>query len=123
VAGRETGPYSDIAFDYAVDPAGLDALTRTGVWQSPAAFLLNGRKIGDVVFERRLLGTEMLTIGDCTTEVWLVEARMEMEQGDGSWDILSYAPALGLVLRSVTMSAEGEPLHEFAYDRIEALSE
>jgi hypothetical protein len=73
--------------------------------------------------EKRLVATETATVGECTTEVWQVEDRLTLGESDGSWLLLSYAPSLGLVVRSVTMSVDGKPLRAVEFDTIRELAD
>lgn len=123
VDGQQISATAKLAFVYEADPSELEMLDRIGVWRSAASFLLNGREIRQGQIERRLIGTEVVKIGDCETEVWQVEARMDLGTDDGSMTVLSYAPSLGVVVRSETWSADGAEQQLFVYDQIEALAD
>jgi hypothetical protein len=122
-AARQVSAKGELVLDYAADPAELDQLDKTGRWSSSVTLKVDGRVVLTGEAEKRLAGVGTVTVGGCTTEVWLIEDRLALGQGDGSYLLLSYAPALGLVVRSVTMSAKGEPLQGVEFDRIEALAD
>ena len=65
----------------------------------------------------------MTDAGSCRADVWLVEDRMAFGPSDGSYMLLSYAPELGLVVRAVTMAADGKPLQGVEFDQIRELAE
>ncbi|HLQ17618.1 MAG TPA: hypothetical protein VK146_01460 [Tabrizicola sp.] len=101
----------------------LDRLDRSGSWVTGVVLKVDGRAVLAGRAAKHFLGSETIKVGDCRTEVWLVEDRMNLGQQDEPYMILSYSPALGLVVRSVTMSADGKPLQSVEFDRIKALTE
>jgi len=121
--GERISAQGSMILDYVADPSELDRLNETGTWTSEVVLRVNGQAVMTGRAEKRLAGTEMITVGECRTEVWLVEDRLELGQGDGDWMLLSYAPALGLVVRSMTLSAEGKPLRGVEFDTIQALAD
>lgn len=70
--------------------------------------------------ENRLSGHGTVRIGDCEIGIWLVENRLDLGDGDGSWMLLSHAPAL--VVGLVIMSAEGKSVQGVGFDRIEVVA-
>jgi len=122
-SGKRVSANGTLELVYGADPVGLETLDKTKNWRSSVVLLVNGEPVLEGQIENRLAGIETLTIGDCQTEVWLIENRLDIGEGDGSWMLLSYAPALGLVVGAVTMSADGEPLRRVAFDVIEVQDE
>jgi hypothetical protein len=121
--GQRISEKGTLVLVYSADPAELQRLVDTKVWVSEVALTVNGQTVLKGRAEKRLAGTETMTVGDCQTDVWLVEDRLELGQGDGSWMLLSYAPDLGLVVRSVTMSADGTPAGAVEFDTIRVLTD
>ena len=119
--GQRISDKGTLDLEYAADPAALDRLDETGSWTSGVVLKVNGQVALEGKVEKRFAGREAITVADCHTEVWLVEDRLDFGHGDGSWVMLYYAPTLGLVLRSVTMSADGKPQTGVAFDSIEEL--
>jgi hypothetical protein len=121
--GQRISDKGTLVLDYSADPSELQRLDETKDWASDVVLKVNGQTVLEGRAEKRLAGTETITIGDCRTKVWLVEDRLELGPGDGSWMLLSYAPDLGLVVRSVTMSADGTPLQGVEFDTIRVLTD
>lgn len=121
--GQQISANGAIMLDYTADASELDRLDQTGQWTSAIAVKIDGQVVMTGTAEKRFVGVDTVTIGDCRTDVWLVEDRMALGPSDGSYMLLSYAPDLGLVVRAVTMAADGKPLQGVEFDQIRVLAE
>lgn len=111
-----------LTLDYGDGTSKLDRLGTSGSWVTEVVLKVDGKAVLAGQAAKRFLGSETIDIGDCRTKVLLVEDRMNLGLEDETYMILFYSPALGLVVRSVTMSADGQPLQGVEFDRIEALA-
>lgn len=101
----------------------LDRLDKAGSWVTGVALKVDGETVSAGRAAKRFLGTEMIDVGNCRTEVWLVEDRLNLGLEDETYMVLSYAPELGLVVRSMTMAADGTPLRSVEFDQVRELAD
>ncbi|HSM41499.1 MAG TPA: hypothetical protein VK862_12170, partial [Afifellaceae bacterium] len=78
----------------------------------------NDRKAADGVVTLSFERTASERIGPCTYRVWIVRETMEASRGPKTGFLKFYAPDLGLVLRTIRLDADGNPISEVRYDRI-----
>lgn len=109
-----------LAVRYDSDPAGLVDLARLGSWQSDVTLSLNGNPFTTGTYRATFLGGEQINIDSCAYDVWRVDDLLTLENGAVIRFEKSFAPALGLVIGSVQLDAQGAPLGAVLYDMITA---
>jgi hypothetical protein len=110
-----------VSLEYAADTAALDDLPQIGKWQSDVVLPIGGASGVNGTAIKTYAGADVVTIGTCSYDVWVVEDRLEIDGRLGPYELQSYAPSLGLIVRTITMSPSGDPLSGVEYDQITAI--
>ncbi len=103
---------------YTDDPADLDHLDRLLAWTSDVTLTRDGIVVAQGVFSVALIGTGEIDIGGCRYAVWNTRDVLVMDDSAPIIFEKYYAPALGLVLRSVRIDLNGDGLSTVVMDQI-----
>lgn len=119
VAGARLTSRGVLRLDYDRSPALIDALDEDGSWSSTVSLSIDGTEAGGGQSTLSYLGEATLSVGACSYDVWVVEDRLELQGRDPIVARRFYSPDLRVVLRAVSYGADGEPVSEVRFDRIE----
>lgn len=103
---------------YGAQVEDLDRIDSLGEWRTDVLLKRGGKVLAVGVEQVTFLGPSSVTIDTCTYATWAVEERMELTGYDPIIFEKHYAPALGLVLRSIQKSVQGAVMSEVAFQSI-----
>ncbi|WP_106796631.1 hypothetical protein [Rhizobium sp. H4] len=115
---RRVGPNGTHELKYA-NAIALDDLPQKKTWQSDTTLFINGKKSVSGTTFIRFDGLGEETIASCSYKVWAINSRLELTELPPIIFEQYYSPELRLVLRSVRLSASGQPIDEVRFDRFE----
>jgi len=104
---RRSGPDGTSALRYDSDPAMLDALDRMAGWSSGLTLLDDGAEVAQGRITLVRIGDAEVTVGGCTYPTWTVDEVTTIGDGPTVRFRKSYAPSLGLVLRTARLAPDG----------------
>ncbi|MFQ1702505.1 hypothetical protein ACJ5NV_18120 [Loktanella agnita] len=113
-----TGP---LTIAYAADIDGLDTLSKGQNWISDVTYLQDGRVAGIGRVEVVAEGQSPLSphrLGHCTYKVLTYRVAVHIDGATPLFDMLDYAPDLGLVLTETPLDSMGTPHGGIAYDAV-----
>ena len=109
-----------LTIDYEDDTSGLDDLLGNQTWSSTITLSQNGNPFTMGTYTATLTGTGQATIGECNYDVWRVRDLMMLDNGAAIHFEKSYAPELGLILGSIQLDADNQPMGSVFFDEIVA---
>lgn len=120
LAGSRLKGKTVIGLFYDTDVASLDDLPTSKQWQSEVTFRVGSaeKASGTVSIQYRNVHSHKL--GECEFSVWEVDVTTSLSVTPTSTFRKFYAPSLGLVLGSIKLDANGNPISAVAYDTIYA---
>jgi tetratricopeptide (TPR) repeat protein len=77
-------------------------------------------KVTNAAVERRIVGQEKLSIGECTFDTFVIESQTTFPDGTKTVARSNFSPALRMSLR-ITSTSDGAEPHEVSFDRVEPL--
>ena len=119
VAGRRVSASGTLSLQYSTSPTELDNLAETKTWASKVVLRSDEKIAGRGTLTVEMIGIETIRIGDCDYRVWHVSNRLLLNRRAPIRSEKFYSPALGINLRTITLTPDGHPKSEVAFDLIE----
>lgn len=107
-----------VTLQYDAPVSDLLKLDETNAWQSGVRVLVNGVLVNRGTVTKALLKQREISVGKCKYHVWDVEDRLDLGNGNGNYFVQVYAPDLGLILSSIKMGSNGNPINGVQFDKI-----
>lgn len=107
-----------ITLQYAESVWPLDDLANLKVWRSAVTVYVDGVPTIEGTATKTFLRTEEVGVGNCHYLAWVVEDRLALGDGDGTYFLQYFAPDLGLIVRSIKMGPNGAPVSGVEFDSI-----
>jgi hypothetical protein len=107
------GLFQSVVFE---DVRALDRLPELQLWESAIRASWNGELVGDGLLTLLYLETVPFEIDDCVYQTWYVQETSIIDTLDPIYLDKYYAPELGLVLATVTVDQDGQPISNVVYD-------
>lgn len=118
VIGKHISKNGELNIEYKKPLVALDELNNTNNWVSEVVVKSGDTEIGTGTAVVSFIGYDVITIGECTYDVWRISDRLELKDSQPIIFEKYFSPELKLVLASITMSNEGEPISGVMFDEI-----
>lgn len=117
---RRIGSNGTLELHYGADTMILDTLPSLDKWSTSVSLVSNGETINRGEYSVRLIDVTQAQVGNCAYDVWRIEDSLALSGSEPLRFEKSYAPDLGLVLSSIRLDAQGDPISGVLFDEIAA---
>ena len=117
---QRIGANGTLELHYEDDTRALNSLNSLREWSTDVSLVSGGETVNRGEYAARIIGIGEAQIGDCNYDVWRVQESLTLDGAAPLQFEKSYAPDLGLVLSSIRLAPDGNPLHGVFFDEIAA---
>ncbi len=117
---QQIGANGTLELRYEDNTRALNSLNSLREWSTNVSLVSGGEIVNRGEYAARIIGIGEAQIADCNYTVWRVQESLTLNGSEPLQFEKSYAPDLGLVLSSIRLGPDGNPLHGVFFDEIAA---